>query len=485
MAKETERLVHLGNVRVGMARAAFTDCGRLLGRDGSPVTDAIVHDDVYATAVALSDGSRKVVLFGLDYGSMCVQAMDAIRRRVASRLDMPIRQVITTMTHTHAGLSTNGLDKEKFADRLVQVAQAALDSAAPVEMAYAVTDVGIGFNLNRRIELTDGLGAHCVMFNTDCVTRDGRVEATEQLKKLVAEWGGKWEETEMSRRPNYADGPTDRTLHLVVLRKLGGPVIGAIVRFSGHPVVVSRYWIGHTISRDVPGYVVDEVMEKLGAPVMYLTGPSGDQRMYCQEYSFGEAERIGKALAGKVLELTTDLKFEPVVDAALAEALVKLPIRKDAPRTPAEVEQVVRELDVQIAQAHAGGAPPAKIKQLMDQRARQAFMTGMLNQTLVTAEELAAGVKPIEFPFLRLGEVGFACLPGEPFHKIGLGIVEGLSPHKVVTAQLANGTVTYVPLAEEVAKGGYETTWSVTAPGTDSIMVREQIRLGRKAFSES
>lgn len=57
---------------------------------------------------------------------------------------------------------------------------------------------------------------------------------------------------------------------------------------------------------------------------------------------------------------------------------------------------------------------------------------------------------------MRLGEIAFCALPGEPFVEIGLHLKNVSGPNTVFPVALANGYFGYIPLRECFGRGGYE-----------------------------
>ncbi len=72
---------------------------------------------------------------------------------------------------------------------------------------------------------------------------------------------------------------------------------------------------------------------------------------------------------------------------------------------------------------------------------------------------------------LKIGEIVFAGLPGEPFTEIGRRI-EACSPFKAtLVCCLTNGGDTYFPTSSAYDEGGYEARTSFLKKGADDVLV--------------
>jgi hypothetical protein len=372
------------------------------------------------------------------------------------------------------------VDPDVMAEPIANAVKAAAAAARPAHVAHAHRELGRGYNFNRRVHLSDGLGAWCVMFNTDCRTEGGRVEASGQIEKQVKNWEARWEDLEMSKRETWTDGPIDSHLHVLSFRDADGRTLGSVVRFAGHPVIVSRAWIGRQLSRDAVGYVVDVVAKATGAPCLYLTGPSGNQRLYCEEYSHAEAEKRGTLIGNQALLLLDGLKFAPLARFTLATADVKLALWPGFPVDRAEQEKRFAEACEKVKAAIADGRPTAEIKKLDEAATRVRFVGQMFDRPLLTAKESRAGVTRQPVMAWDFGPAALAGFPCEPFMEVSEGLRERFG-ERILTAQLVNGAHGYVPSAEEYPLGGYETTWCSTAADTAARYVDAAAALVKRA----
>ncbi|HUU43621.1 MAG TPA: hypothetical protein VMX57_07570 [Planctomycetota bacterium] len=447
---------------VGFARAKITD-GWKHPRAGSESPDYTVHDDLWATALVVCEGAKPAAaLVSLDLGVITKPPCDELRGVVADATGVAFDRVALHTTHTHASYSGHDVDPAWLGARIAEAINDAAKHAAPASVAHASRDLGAGYVFNRRVRLSDGLGAHCVMFNDDCRTENGRVEASGQLRKVVAGWEAKWDDLEMSKRETWTDGPIDSHLHVVSFRDASGRTLGSVVRFCGHPVIVSRHWIGNELSRDAVGYVADAVAAETGASCLYLTGPSGNQRLYCEAYTHDEASRRGGRIAAEALKLVDTLAFSRFERFALATTQVPLDLWDGFPKTPEDQERKLAEAEAAVKAALAAKRSPSELKRLAEQRIRVHHVRQMFDRPLLTPDEARAGRFQQPVTAWDFGPARILTFPCEPFREISEDVCAGAGPD-VMTVQLTNGSHGYVPTADEWKLGGYETTWCSTA----------------------
>ena len=480
----SERTPHVvkkptGNPLVGFGRSCITE-GCRHPREGHEFPDYTVHDDLYATAMVVEADGDRFALVSLDLCVLRTHPCCDVLDRIAAKTGVPANQIALHCTHTHASYSGNYADPKVLADLIAASITEATGRLSSAQVAHACRELGRGYNFNRRIHLSDDLGAHCVMFNDDCRTENGRVEAGRQLAKVVQGWEADWNELEMSRHENWADGPIDSFLHVISFRGGDGRSLGSIVRFAGHPVIVSRHWIGNQISRDAVGYVADLVAGETGAPCLYLTGPSGNQRLYCEEYTHTEAEKRGNRIGREAMKLFDGLDFSSFDRFGLAVDEPEFDVWPGFPKTHQEQHERLKQLEANVKAAVSQKKPPAEIKKLSEERTRMKYAGEMLDRCRLTPADAAAGNFRRPMLAFDLGAARLVTFPGETFMEIGRGVCEKTA-EEVVTVQLVNGTCGYIPTAEEWPLGGYETIWCFTAPGTDRRMTEEAARLVEEA----
>jgi hypothetical protein len=84
----------------------------------------------------------------------------------------------------------------------------------------------------------------------------------------------------------------------------------------------------------------------------------------------------------------------------------------------------------------------------------------------------------VEVQVIALGdEVAWVSLPGEMFVELGLAIKKGSPFASTLIAELANGSVGYIPDQPAYAQGNYEVVSARCAAGSGELLVEAALRL--------
>ena len=217
-----------------------------------------VHDDIWARAMAIDDGSTTVLILAADLIGLMLPDVNDIRRELAK--DVPANHIIVTSTHNHSGPDviglwhidqvTSGVDfayLDTVKARMVRAGLAALQAREPASLFLSRNEVpGISYNAR-----DEGI------LDTEAVTlRAERVE----------------------------DGQT----------------IGILVNFACHPEVLTKQ--NKRVTSDFAHYAYGRLEEKLGGVAVYVNGALGGMvTPLVTANSFREAARCGHTLADSVV----------------------------------------------------------------------------------------------------------------------------------------------------------------------------------------
>ena len=101
---------------------------------------------------------------------------------------------------------------------------------------------------------------------------------------------------------------------------------------------------------------------------------------------------------------------------------------------------------------------------------------------------MAAGLgKPlsVEVQVISLGDdLAWVSLPGEIFVDLGLQIKRGSPFKQTMIAELANGSIGYVPTRVAYAQGNYEVVSARCAEGSGEKLVDEALKQLREQFKK-
>lgn len=222
-----------------------------------------VHDRLHARYVVLREGATTVALVSLDLLGFYINETDDLRRRAG--YDVPGRYLFVHATHQHSGPDTLGLwgpfpgvsgVDHRYQDRIKAAVAAALREAE-----------------GRLVKVSAAAGA-------------GKLDPRGLCKDL--------------RDPQVIDP------HLAVLRlrDAKGKAVATVVNWSCHPEVLGKE--NRLVTADFPGPLCERVEEKTGGACVFLNGMIGGlMSPDAKDESYGEMERIGRAVADAALRMPT------------------------------------------------------------------------------------------------------------------------------------------------------------------------------------
>ncbi|MCU0521194.1 MAG: neutral/alkaline non-lysosomal ceramidase N-terminal domain-containing protein, partial [Anaerolineae bacterium] len=399
-----------------------------------------VHDPLYASALVLDDGSHAIALISVDVLMLSHETVRELRHRILAETGISTGSILISATHTHSAPVT--CEVLAFRDDPV---------VPPIDAGYMA-------------RVSEGV----VKAATQAAAsrRPARVAITHATAAGV---GG---------NRHALDGPSDSEVAVLAIRDADGDVLIALdLVYSMHPTVLHED--STAVSADFPGFTRTHLAEAFpGATVVYHTGPSGNQspRWHVTSQTFGEAERLGRALGeavrGAVEALPVD-GYSAGVTVDAAQDYVSLPGRTFP--TVAEAESLFGDARAAYARLQRAGAPHGPLR-----TAEVAVFGAEECVTLATAQAqgeiaaLLARYTPAEVQVLRVGDTFLVGLPGELFVEYGLAIKSraGARAHVI---SLANGELQgYIttPDAE-----GYEAGISLLEPEAGDMLVQTAVGL--------
>ncbi|HEY8461136.1 MAG TPA: neutral/alkaline non-lysosomal ceramidase N-terminal domain-containing protein [Blastocatellia bacterium] len=232
-------------------------------------------DPLYAEALVIQAGDKKLAIVGLDLGRSPAEAsLQRIRERIKS--EAGINYSFIAGSHTHHGPVLELTDEpgkgrgrfdaalryyREMEDSIVAAIVEADSKLAPAKMAVGSVQLE-GFNRNRH-----------------------------------------------SKQPVK---PSDRDLAVIRFDGANGKPIAILVNFAAHPTMVS----GATLrfSADYVGAMKAEVEKATGARVIFMQGAAGDQSVNGQQRDY---RAFGQALANEVVKVAAGLTPQEVSSPSL------------------------------------------------------------------------------------------------------------------------------------------------------------------------
>lgn len=278
----------MSGLLAGAARRDVTPAGspRLAGHASRTTASEGVASPLAVRVLAVSDGSRTVLIGVADTLWWPPEASDAIRARVARALGLEEAAVILHATHTHSAPQPS----TAFAPTLGEPHPAFL-----LDLEHGLLDAGR--------EALRSL-APCRAFAGTANEAIGMYRRT-------------WLDGRLQMAPNPGVAIDDR-VRVVQLRTDRGAVVATVVHHACHPTTTGE----NRISADYPGALARKLDGDYGGTTLVLQGCAGDVRpaLLKDDGSFrlgdeAEAEGLGMRLAAAVergLAEGTELEPEPV-----------------------------------------------------------------------------------------------------------------------------------------------------------------------------
>jgi len=256
--------------------------------------NAGIHDDLYANAVYLMDGTQRALLLTLDLCSLDAESVLEVKGAIDERCGVTPGEILLNTSHTHAGPMVTRHAYQPFEPaylgavilRASEAACHAVGDARPAKLAVAKAPVEIGGN--RRQTKPDG----SVVLGVD--------PEGETLQELTV-----WK---FSRR----------TAPDVVLWT--APVHGVVM--GDDNLLISSEWMGATVR------ILEAANPDLRA--VFLQGCCGDQNPLRQGSSFGWMDVLGERAARAIEQALADARSVDPVPVANHTETMALPIAAEA-----------------------------------------------------------------------------------------------------------------------------------------------------------
>ena len=402
-----------------------------------------VHDDLLAKALVIEQDGGKAAFVVCDLISFDRRLVQEARALISKNTGIKGEDVMISATHSHTG---------------------------PVLREASPRSAALGGEKQLAVEYTRTLPAKIA----ECVRK---AEANLAPSRLMAAIG---REEHMSHNRRYfmrdgAVGWNPGKLNTNIVRVAGpiDPDVGVLyfespdrklpqatyVNFAMHPDTVG----GLQYSADYP-YTLSRLLSDFKGSNMitlFANGACGninhvDVNWRDPQKGHGEAARLGAILAGAVCRSFP--RLQPVDTSAprVVREIVKLPLPQVAPEDVDRAREVVR-------------------------RANAPFLARV--GAFKTLDVVGREGKPheVEVQVIALGDqVAWVSLPGEIFVELGLAIKKASPFRYTMIAELANGSVGYIPHREAYPQGNYEVVSTRCAQGSGELLVDAAVGLLRQ-----
>ncbi len=393
-----------------------------------------VHDELFAKAVVIDNGSTRVAVITCDLIAIPEKVGDAAKARIADRCSIPPAHVMVNATHTHTGVAVAnllGVDEDdsyikSLPLKIADAVELAVRRLQPARVGFAsVNEDRITFN--RRWRMKDGT----VRMNPG-VNNPDLVEPT---------------------------GTIDPELAMMFVETEAGTPIAAVANFSLHYIGTDN---GNALSADYFGHF-DRLMRRyLGDTCISLLWNAASGQINNIDFSgqtkwtaggHRQAVKMANVLAGHFI---TEMQFMVMHDTLdLSGSLGTLTF----PRKQINAEDLkVAEQVLSVPQGTYDAYETGPFSWVVGQPIPQALVDVYARECQRIAKLPAQMTAPVQV--IRLGEAAIVALPGEVFVETGFNIKSASDANPLFLVSLANGYIGYIctdkALTEE---GGYE-TWA-------------------------
>jgi hypothetical protein len=432
-----------GEFRVGAAKVDITP------RNGVPMAGYYkfrastgVLDPLFAKTVVVEQDGSVAAFVVLDLAGTTRPIVTAARKIIEEQCRIPGDRVMISATHTHTGPQ---LPRGSLMDELTKANSAegsAYVSALPGLIADSVRDA-MGHLTPARASAAVGK-AEGISFNRRVIGRDGKVI---------------WQPRKIDLSVERPAGPVDPEVGVLVFDALEArsSPLAAYLNFAMHPTSVGG---GTRISADYPGVLTRLLAERKGTDMtaIFANGCCGNinHTNYLTDDPQRNTMALGTALA----------------DAAIAAWPKLQRLTTFAPR--------VRSKLVTLERRKFNGEAIAKAQDIGNRMMKEFLGTVPMAEAVCILETVAKQATPLEVEVQVIAfsdEVAVVSLPGEIFVELGLAI-KAASPFKhTFIAELANGSIGYIPNREAYPQGNYEVVSARAVAGSGEKLVQEALGL--------
>ncbi len=410
------------------------------------IADGIL-DEQEINALALSCGEQKVLMLSMDHCGIKQDLSKRYRAHISEVTGVPAEAIFIHCTHSHTAASlkpgtTNPLNleyKEFIYDKIAEAAVLAIGDLKPAKVGYGEGQApNVAFV--RRFRMKDGsIRTNPGVNNPDIVAPIGEV---------------------------------DERVNVVRFDQQGGKSL-VLVHFGNHPDMVG----GCKLSCDWPGFLrktVEKVIDD--SRCIFFNGAQGDinhvnvhpadgflndtfNDFDDVSRGYGHARYVGRVVAAGVLQCYDKVKYVDVDTIAYAQKIIEIPANLP---TPEELPEAHRISELY----HAGRDSELGYEGMMltTKVAEAERMVRLENGPEIFHQRLSA---------IRLGNIGFCGIPGEPFTGIGRALKETEGYELVCPMCLVNGAEGYYPMQEAYDEGGYEAASSPFKAGVAEKIIAE------------
>jgi neutral ceramidase len=424
-------------IKAGAAKVNITPpYGTIINGDFLPMYTMIIHDSLYAKALALSNGKERFVFVVVDNMTLDGDIINDAKAVIKKLTGLQATQVMISCTHAHscgsvvevATCSADLAYRLALSGKIATAVQLALTNLQPAKIAWGHVDVPKHVSC-RRWYMKPGFTAISPFGDTDRVWMNPPA-GSEFLGQPVS--------------------PTDPEVSYLAVKTISDKWISVLANYSTHYVADIPE---NTISADYFGQIDIMLKTKLKAGNDFVgimsNGTSGDVNTFDfrQEKNYPVAKfEKNKFIAN---DITDSVIFslqkaiwnsKPFFKTATVQTLIAT--RKPSPEVLARSTELVKNTDFHTLNT---------TDKASDAIARLYAME------IVKLDHYQSDKLYLPLQAIRIGDGTIGTLPGEFFSETGLQLKKQAPCKYYFSVSLANAMVGYVPPASQFELGGYET----------------------------
>ncbi|WP_414661801.1 hypothetical protein [Horticoccus sp. 23ND18S-11] len=392
------------------------------------------HDPCKVRVALFDDGTRKVVLIGLDSLTVPRHVVVDARKEIERLLKIPGDAVMIGASHSHSSGPTGMVLPGQFDTAPEDIRTLAYEESSMANAGYLLRVIN---------EIVQGVrAADAARVPAQLGFGYGHEDKVAFNRRLRMKNGQSWSHPG-AMNPDIIDyaGPIDPQVGVIGAWDLSGKLLGTIVNFSCHattsPGGISANYI-YYLERTLQGAMDSR------SPVVFLAGACGDVTQVDNRspHPRPAGEAWAQFVGGRV-------------GAEAAKVLLSVPrgraIALDAKQKTWQIARRVPSAD-RVAKARATIAQGKRGPDLVDWT--------FAKETLMLTHLIAIEPKvEVEVQAIQVGPAVCVSNPAEYFVQYGLDIKKGSPFAFTFPVELANGCVGYVPTEEAFSDkgGGYET----------------------------
>ncbi len=398
-------------------------------------------DDLEVNALAVNKDDKTVVLVAVDNCGIVKDIIKEIKDKVCKLTKLDEQAIFIHATHIHTGpfLKVNENSREieiKYTDflgdRIADACKMAINDLKPAKMGYAFSKAEkVAFN--RRYLMKDGTTrTNPGVNNPDIVKSLGLLDESVNVLRFTREDG-----------ENFV-----------------------VVNFGNHPDCIG----GNKISADWPGFT-RRIFEKAidNSKCIVFNGAQGDinhvnvapkggdfNGMFMDfddvSRGYSHSRHIGNVMAASAMVVYEKVNYVDVD----------------------KIDYKIEDVEIFFNKADESELEEAEyiFNMYKEGKADELPYKGMMLTTMIADARRKVNLKNypdstnLPFSAIRIGNVAFAGLPGEPFAGIGIGLKKTEGYDMVLPCCCTNSYQGYYPMKDSYQEGGYEANGTSFKEGT-------------------